>query len=162
MCVDCKDAPTCQHAFLFGEAEGRDFWQSPLVLPHLLVAAVTAGCASLLLDALAVSGDPRVAQGLGLALWFSLASSALVLFAETFTAHATQDAARAARLIARGPYRARFWWGVVLAGTAVPLVLLLNPSLPATSAAAAAVLALGGLGLWEDLWVRAGQALPLS
>ena len=27
-------------AFLFGQAEGRDFWQSPLVLPHLIVAAV--------------------------------------------------------------------------------------------------------------------------
>src|SRR5205823_1478058 len=26
-------------AFLFGQAEGRDFWQSPLLLPHLLVAA---------------------------------------------------------------------------------------------------------------------------
>ena len=24
-------------AFLFAQAEGRDFWQSPLVLPHLLV-----------------------------------------------------------------------------------------------------------------------------
>jgi Fe-S-cluster-containing dehydrogenase component/formate-dependent nitrite reductase membrane component NrfD len=148
-------------AFLFGQAEGRDLWQSPLVLPHLLVAAVTAGSASLLLAALAVGGDPRVAEGLGLALWFSLFSSALVLFAEAFTAHGTQDATRAARLIARGPYRARFWWGVVLAGTALPLVLLLNPSLHAGSAAAA-VLALGGLWLWEDLWVRAGQALPLS
>ena len=27
-------------AFLFGQAEGRDFWQSPLLLPHLLVAAL--------------------------------------------------------------------------------------------------------------------------
>src|SRR5438094_7025224 len=27
-------------AFLFGQAEGRDFWQSPLVLPHLIVSAV--------------------------------------------------------------------------------------------------------------------------
>jgi Fe-S-cluster-containing dehydrogenase component/formate-dependent nitrite reductase membrane component NrfD len=148
-------------AFLFGQAEGRDFWQSPVLLPHLLVAAVTSGCASLLLAALAVSSDPRVAEGLGTALSFSLAASALVLFAETFTAHATQEAAHAARLITRGPHRARFWWGVVLCGTAVPLVLLLNPSFPATTAAAA-VLALGGLWLWEDLWVRAGQALPLS
>ncbi len=148
-------------AFLFGQAEGREFWQSALVLPHLIVAAVTAGCASLLLAALAVSGDPSVAESLGVALWFSLAASAVVLFAEIFTAHSTQAAARAARLIARGPYRARFWWGVVLGGTAVPIVLLLNPSLPWTSGAAA-VLALGGLWLWEDIWVRAGQALPLS
>jgi len=148
-------------AFLFGQAEGRDFWQSPLVLPHLLLAAVTAGCASLLLAALAVSGDPRVAEGLGMALWFSLALGAVMLFAETFTAHATHDVARAARLITRGPFKARFWWGVVLGGTTVPLVLLLNPSLPWT-AGAAAVLALGGLWLWEDIWIRAGQAVPLS
>jgi Fe-S-cluster-containing dehydrogenase component/formate-dependent nitrite reductase membrane component NrfD len=148
-------------AFLFGQAEGRDFWQSPLVLPHLLVAAVTAGCASLLLAALAVSSDPRVAEGLRMALWFSVAVNGVVLFAETFTAHAAQDAARAARLITRGPYRVRFWWGVVLGGTALPLGLLVVSPQP-WAAVAAAVLALGGLWLWEDIWVRAGQALPLS
>jgi Fe-S-cluster-containing dehydrogenase component/formate-dependent nitrite reductase membrane component NrfD len=148
-------------AFLFGQAEGRDFWQSPLVLPHLLVAAVTAGCASLLVAALAVSGDPRVAEGLRMALWFSLALNGVVLFAETFTAHATQDAARAARLITRGPYRVRFWWGAVVGGTGVPLVLLVISPL-GWAAVAAAVLALGGLWLWEDIWVRAGQALALS
>jgi Ni/Fe-hydrogenase subunit HybB-like protein len=148
-------------AFLFGQAEGRDFWQSPLVLPHLLVAAVTAGCASLLVAALAVSGDPRVAEGLRMALWFSLALNGVVLFAETFTAHATQDAARAARLITRGPYRVRFWGGTVVGGTGVPLVLLVISPL-GWAAVAAAVLALGGLWLWEDIWVRAGQALALS
>ena len=148
-------------AFLFGQAEGRDFWQSPLVLPHLLVAAVTAGCAGLLLAALAISNDPRVAEGLRMALWFSLALNGVVLFAETFTAHATQDAARAARLITRGPYRVRFWWGIVVGGTAVPLGLLVVSPQP-WAAVAAAVLGLFGLWLWEDIWVRAGQALPLS
>src|SRR5499427_9798247 len=34
-------------AFLFGQAEGRDFWQSPLVLPHLIIAAIVAGAATL-------------------------------------------------------------------------------------------------------------------
>ncbi|MDO8477516.1 MAG: NrfD/PsrC family molybdoenzyme membrane anchor subunit [Candidatus Rokubacteria bacterium] len=148
-------------AFLFGQAEGRDFWQSPLVLPHLLVAAVTAGCAGLLLAALAISHDPRVAEGLRMALWFSLALNGVVLFAEAFTAHATQDAARAARLITRGPYRVRFWWGIVVGGTAVPLVLLVLSPQP-WAAVAATVLGLFGLWLWEDIWVRAGQALPLS
>ena len=36
-------------AYLFGQAEGRDFWQSPLLLPHLLIAALIGGSASLLL-----------------------------------------------------------------------------------------------------------------
>src|SRR6267142_3073679 len=83
-------------AFLFGQAEGRDFWQSPLLLPHLLVAALVAGSASLLLAANALGSASIISGGLGLVLWGSLLVSSLVLFAELFTAHGTQDAARAA------------------------------------------------------------------
>src|SRR5262249_58197207 len=36
-------------AFLFGQAEGRDFWQSPLVLPHLLLGPPTPPLPTLLL-----------------------------------------------------------------------------------------------------------------
>jgi len=148
-------------AFLFGQAEGRDFWQSPLVLPHLLLAAATAGCAILLLAAMFFAGDPRVAQGVAGALRLLLLASLLVLLAETMTTHASHDAARAARLITRGPYRTRFWLGVVAAGIVLPFVLLMSPVYP-WAPTAAALLTLGGLWLWEDLWVRAGQALPLS
>src|SRR4030095_12953548 len=44
-------------AFLFGQAEGRDFWQSPVVLPHLIVAALIAGSAALLLATLVWPGS---------------------------------------------------------------------------------------------------------
>jgi len=148
-------------AFLFGQAEGRDFWQSPLVLPHLLLGAATAGAATLLLAAVFLTGDARVAQWLSGVLWLLLVAGALVLFAETCTTHASHDAARAARLLTRGAYRGRFWWGVVGAGTIVPVLLLTGPFFPAGSILAS-LLALFGLWLWEDLWVRAGQALPLS
>ena len=47
------------------------------------------------------------------------------------------------------------------AGIALPLVLLLSASVPFGSELAAG-LALGGLWLWEELWIRAGQMLPLS
>jgi Fe-S-cluster-containing dehydrogenase component/formate-dependent nitrite reductase membrane component NrfD len=148
-------------AFLFGQAEGRDFWQSPLLLPHLLVAAVVAGSASLLLAARALGSASIVAGGLGLVLWASLLASALVLFAELFTAHGTQDAARAARLLTHGPLRLPLWGGVVVGGIALPLVLLLSASVPLGSELAAG-LALAGLWLWEELWIRAGQSIPLS
>jgi Fe-S-cluster-containing dehydrogenase component/formate-dependent nitrite reductase membrane component NrfD len=148
-------------AFLFGQAEGRDFWQSPLLLPHLLVAALVAGSASLLLAARALGSASIVAGGLGLVLWASLLVSALVLFAELFTAHGTQDATRAARLLTHGPLRVPLWGGVVVGGIAVPLVLLLSASVPFGSELAAA-LALAGLWLWEELWIRAGQSIPLS
>jgi len=42
----------------------------------------------------------------------------------------------------------------------VPLLLLAAPS-PAAWALAA-LLALAALWLWEELWVRAGQSIPLS
>ena len=148
-------------AFLFGQAEGRDFWQSPLLLPHLLVAALVAGSASLLLAARALGSASIVTGGLGLVLWASLLVSALVLFAELFTAHGTQDAARAARLLIHGPLRAPLWGGVVVGGIALPLVLLLSASVPFGSELAAG-LALAGLWLWEELWTRAGQLIPLS
>ena len=34
-------------AFLFGQAKGRAFWQSPLLLPHLVVQAALAGAGGL-------------------------------------------------------------------------------------------------------------------
>jgi Fe-S-cluster-containing dehydrogenase component/formate-dependent nitrite reductase membrane component NrfD len=148
-------------AFLFGQAEGRDFWQSPLLLPHLLVAALVGGSASLLLAARAVGSASIVVGGLGLVLWASLLVGALVLGAELFTAHGTEDARRAARLLTHGPLRVPLWAGVGAAGLLLPLVLLLSASVPFGSELAA-VLALGGLWLWEELWVRAGQMLPLS
>jgi hypothetical protein len=84
-----------------------------------------------------------------------------VLGAELFTAHGTEDARRAARLLTHGPLRVPLWAGVVAAGLLLPLVLLVSASVPFGSELAA-VLALGGLWLWEELWVRAGQMLPLS
>ncbi|HLF49896.1 MAG TPA: 4Fe-4S ferredoxin, partial [Methylomirabilota bacterium] len=69
--------------------------------------------------------------------------------------------ARAARLLTHGRLRLPLWAGVALGGIVLPGILLLNPALPAASVTAA-LLALGGLWLWEELWVRAGQAIPLS
>jgi formate-dependent nitrite reductase membrane component NrfD len=148
-------------AFLFGQAEGRDFWQSPLLLPHLLVAALVAGSASLLLAARALGSAQIMVGFLGIVLWASLLVSALVLFAELFTSHATQDAVRAARLLTSGRLRRPLWAGVVGAGIVLPLLLLMSASVPFGSELAAA-LALGGLWLWEELWIRAGQMIPLS
>jgi formate-dependent nitrite reductase membrane component NrfD len=84
----------------------------------------------------------------------------VVLVAELFGSHPTHDAARSARWLARGPLATRLWVGVALAGLALPCALLVTGSPAAWTVAA--VLALAGLWLYEDLWVRAGQAVPLS
>jgi Fe-S-cluster-containing dehydrogenase component/formate-dependent nitrite reductase membrane component NrfD len=146
-------------AFLFNQAEGRDFWQSPLVLPHLLAAAVTAGAAALILvEGAGRRDDVRIAE-LALALMAGLIALAVVLVAELGGRHANLDATRAARLITDGRYRAWFWGGVVVGGVLIPLGLA---ALGTAGAMGAALLALAGLWIYEDLWIRAGQAVPLS
>ena len=166
-------------AFLFGQAEGRDFWQSPLVLPHLIVAAVVAGSAALIVAvavlarpeacrdrmyASAACFDPRALDGLTPILLVALVIHVALLGLELFSRHPVRDVSLAARLITRGAYRVRFWAGVVAVGVVAPIALVLGGAMLDSSvvSALAALLALGGLWLWEDLWIKAGQAVPLS
>jgi Fe-S-cluster-containing dehydrogenase component/formate-dependent nitrite reductase membrane component NrfD len=139
--------------FLFAQAEGRDFWQSPLVLPHLLAAAVVAGGAAALL----AHGQSRPVRGL---LLLGLGAHLFLILAERFVPHPNLDAATAARLLTGGPWGGRFWGGAVVAGTLLPALCLLSAS--PLLGGLAGLLALAGLYLYEDLWVRAGQAVPLS
>jgi Fe-S-cluster-containing dehydrogenase component/formate-dependent nitrite reductase membrane component NrfD len=145
-------------AFLFGQAEGRDFWQSPLLLPHLMVAALLAGAASMSAVAVAIDASESAIASMGGLLALALILHAILLFAELGVTHANLDVARAAALLTRGPYRFAFWAGAVGVGVVLPLiaVLVLAAVVPA------AVLALAGLWAWEDLWVKAGQSIPLS
>ena len=146
-------------AFLFGQAEGRDFWQSPLLLPQLLLAAALAGASILLPLGLALRADPATLRMLTITLGVSLIGQGLIVFAELGVGHANLDIARAARLITHGPWRGRFWGGVIAGGIIVPLGCL---SFGAAPAVAGALLALIGLWLYEDLWIKAGQSIPLS
>jgi Fe-S-cluster-containing dehydrogenase component/formate-dependent nitrite reductase membrane component NrfD len=167
-------------AFLFGQAEGRDFWQSPLVLPHLIAAALVAGCAALLVASTAWPGrllpgslefsearrfaSLRLDDVLGPLLFVALFVHGALVLVEVLSRHPVRDAALAARLLTRGGYRARFWGGVIALGTAAPmLALIVGAGSDSTAfSVLGALLALGGLWLWEDLWVRAGQSIPLS
>jgi Ni/Fe-hydrogenase subunit HybB-like protein len=154
-------------AFLFGQAEGRDFWQSPLVLPHLIIAAVVAGAATLSIAAAATplqnaEADPSAT--LWPLLFLSLVAHGFLIGLEVLNRHAVHDATLAARLIRRGPYRVRFWGGAVLGGVFLPMTLMIAGAAADSTALSAlgAVLALAGLWMWEDLWVKAGQSVPLS
>jgi Fe-S-cluster-containing dehydrogenase component/formate-dependent nitrite reductase membrane component NrfD len=149
-------------AFLFGQAEGRDFWQSPLLLPQLLIAALIAGGASLILLHVALGGAPEKLPPLVMGFAVSLIAYAVVLLAELYGAHANVDVALAARLITRGGFRASFWLWVVGAGVVVPLLLIWFGPATGGTVAVAALLSLAGLWVYEDLWVKAGQSLPLS
>jgi Fe-S-cluster-containing dehydrogenase component/formate-dependent nitrite reductase membrane component NrfD len=149
-------------AFLFGQAEGRDFWQSPLLLPQLLLAALAAGAASLLVVGVLAGADARPLQLLAWIMAGSLAGGATLLLAELGSKHTSVDVARTARLITRGHFRQRFWAGVVGAGIIVPLLLVWLAPAAGVAGVLAALLVLAGLWIYEDVWVKAGQSIPLS
>jgi formate-dependent nitrite reductase membrane component NrfD len=168
-------------AFLFGQAEGRDFWQSPLKVVHLIVASVVAGSAILLLAApgwerppSSVTSEGGVTTVIEFAgapagllvpvLAFALVAHACLVLVELLSRHASREAALAAWLLRRGALRARLWAGVMGAGVLIPIAAALGAAAWESTSLTlvAAVLALGGLWLYEDLWIRAGQAVPLS
>jgi Fe-S-cluster-containing dehydrogenase component/formate-dependent nitrite reductase membrane component NrfD len=152
-------------AFLFGQAEGRDFWQSPLHLPHLLAGAVVAGSAALLGLHVLLGRDtwgPEAIgiEGLARVLAVGLLAHAGIAALDLFGPHPSVDVRRAARLVTHGPWRWTFLGGVMAAGVLAPLALLqIETPLAAT---AAALLALAGLWIHENLWIKAGQSVPLS
>jgi len=148
-------------AFLFGQAEGRDLWQSPLLPGHLLIQAVTMGGASLLLMDAAMD----VPTGLtALARWSFgaglVADAFVTLLGEVGMRHASDVAAQAAKSIVSGKYARWFWAGSVVLGHLVPLALLLTGS--AGASAVAAVAAIAGLYCYEHAFVMAPQEIQNS
>ncbi len=125
-------------AFLFGQAKGRDLWQSSLLGPHLVVQALVAGAALF---------EPEWLRWL-------LPLNGLLVGGEVWGRHATEDARRAAHLI-QGDVR--FTTGVLAVGHLLPLALLWSsPELGAVAGS----FALAGLLLWEHLFVQAPQQVP--
>jgi Fe-S-cluster-containing dehydrogenase component/formate-dependent nitrite reductase membrane component NrfD len=149
--------------FLFGQAEARDFWQTPLLPIHLLVQAIAAGAGVLLLTA--VPFAPALAPLLAVWLAGALTAHLLLVLAEVVVPHANVMVAQTSGLITRGPYARRFWWVALGSGVLLPLIMLAAATSATFSAApflGAAALALLGLLVYEDIWVQAGQAVPLS
>jgi len=147
-------------AFLFAQAKGRDFWQSPGLVLHMLGHALVAGSALLFLLSFPLPAMIPDRLLLARVLFGSLIFSLAVLAFELTIPHATADAHRAAHAITRGLFAPLFWGGVVGAGMMLPLVLLVSGSL--FLIALAALLSLAGLFLSEHIWVRAPQLIPLS
>ena len=153
-------------AFLFGQCEGRDLWQSPLFLWHLLVQAVLAGAAALLLGGLLARSTQQLNSTLATILAGAVAVNALLLVGENLSKPASQDVALAEDMIWRGRSAPAFVGGVFGLSVVLPMVALLGFQ-PWTGAApwaatAAAGMVLLGLLIHDAVFVKAGQAVPLS
>jgi len=146
--------------FLFGQAEGRDLWQSPLLFWHLIVQAVMVGAGALLVlaPAFGLSGGAR--SMLARTLLLAAAAHVLMLLLEYGGRHATRQGAAAAHLITHGRYARQFWLAAV--GLAVLGALLSIAGGRVAALVAAGLVVQGALLAYESVFVRAGQDLPLS
>ncbi len=149
-------------AFLFAQCEGRDLWQhTRVLLPHLLVQAACLGGAALL----PFVPDQKLAMAV---VVLALAHHALGLF-ERFGHHETHNAKMAAALLPvipawRGSKLSAFHVGMATTtfATLLSMLLLLGGVAHPAALALCAVFAAGGLFLYEQAYVRAGQLPPLS
>lgn len=137
-------------AYLFGQCEGRDLWQSKLLLPHLIAQALLCGAAALL--AAAPAAGP-----LGLVLVGATAAHLFLALREALGAHTTDNATQAAGFLRELRFAGlpAFRTGV-LAGSALTLVALV------AAPTFAWLPALVGLYVYKWAYVRAAQLPPLS
>lgn len=147
-------------AFLFAQAKGRDFWQSPMLGLHMILHSLMAGFAVFLI----AFSFLKLNFGFELVitrLTFGLLIFHLITLAiELTTTHSTEDAHATVKMITHGEFARKFWLGMILVGNVLPIIWLF--------AGATWTLALSGIlilvGLWfaEDIWVKAPQRIPLS
>ena len=147
-------------AFLFGQCEGRDLWQTPLLPVHLIVQALLCGAAVLALLPGVAGGSQATLSVARAALALNLVLHLGIVAAEFLLPHPTDDAAYAARLITDGPFGAYFWLGTICLGGIMPLGLLVLSS--TWSVMLSAVLSLAGVLVFEWCFVMAGQSVPNS
>jgi Fe-S-cluster-containing dehydrogenase component len=137
-------------AFLFGQCEGRDLWQSKLLLPHLIAQALMCGAVALL------PFNPTSGGLLGL-LFGSVLVHLILSLMERFKKHPTDNAQQAAAFLdVVGFYEIpAYYLGLGLTALAVIGAASFFPAvvwLPV----------LAGLLLYEWAYVRAAQLPPLS
>jgi len=147
-------------AFLFGQAEGRDLWQSPLLLWHLLAQAVMVGGGVLLLAAPVFDVDVR--RVLVRAVVAATVAHLAFLAGEYTGKHASRAAAVATHVAARGRYASTFWASVGLAVLAVAAGIIGWSGQPYHALLLTGLLVQPALLAYESVFVRAGQDVPLS
>ncbi|MCB0183020.1 MAG: polysulfide reductase NrfD, partial [Caldilineaceae bacterium] len=148
-------------AFLFGQAEGRDLWQSTLLPFHLFVQALMVGAGMLLVLDLFMPMSAELTQLLRITFGVMLVIDLFItLVGEFGMPHASEIAARAAHDISHGNYKDHFWRGSIILGHVVPFLLLLLGVTPLV--ALAGLCAIAGLYFFEYAFVMAPQDVSNS
>lgn len=147
-------------AFLFAQAKGRDFWQSPTLPLHMLVHSVMAGAAIFAIVSM-IFGSESWMVILRNTMLIALLVNLFTLITELTITHPTTSAKTVVTMITKGRYKNLFWAGTVIIGNLLPLILVFF--IPSTIILAlAALLILSGIYVTEKIWVEAPQRIPLA
>jgi formate-dependent nitrite reductase membrane component NrfD len=153
-------------AFLFGQAEGRDFWQSPLLLPILLVQAVIAGASALGILSWPLQVGNPVSASLTIILFSAITLHILLVMIEVFGSHSNSHISTAAHYMRSGAIKDVFWVMFFTLGSLLPIVMLCMalfvPDSQPPLLALAGLQALIGIFAYDHCFVKAGQIVPLS
>ncbi|MCB9317218.1 MAG: polysulfide reductase NrfD [Lewinellaceae bacterium] len=146
-------------AFLFAQARGRDFWQSPVLPLHMIIHSLMAGAAMfILLDG---AGFVNIGDRLTTVVVAAIAANLIILAIELYTTHPTADAKAVVKMITKGKYRQEFWM-VLLACNALPALALYLDPLNTITQVLASVLVLWGIYRLEKIWIEAPQKVALA
>lgn len=147
-------------AFLFAQAKGRDFWQSPTLPLHMLVHSVMAG-ASIFVIAALVFGNEDWMSILSTIMIIALIVNLFTLVTELTITHPTTAAKTVVEMITKGRYKNLFWLVTVLIGNIIPLALLLFGN-GRFLTVISGICVLIGILITEKIWVEAPQRIPLA
>jgi formate-dependent nitrite reductase membrane component NrfD/ferredoxin len=146
-------------AFLLGQAEGRDMWQSNLLPFQLLSQSAMVASGVFVVLNLFVNFPTDLTALLTVLFPASIAINLLMTFAGKLNSFPTDTAMLASREMTHGKFRNHYWWGGIALGHVIPLVLMIAfaPALPV-----AVIATLVGLFFYEYAFVMAPQYIPNS
>ncbi|WP_294956832.1 NrfD/PsrC family molybdoenzyme membrane anchor subunit [Sulfurovum sp.] len=153
---------TLYTAIIMAESSARELWQAPAEVMQMMWAALLAGSAGLIFISGSWSKESR--KDLALVLAIATLFSFLMYMGEYFFSFKSAEAeATLAYVHLGGEYNAEFWFAMVL-GFIIPFFLAVRNMKEdnRTLLRFAAILALIGLYLAKDVWLKIPQMLNLS
>ncbi len=153
---------TLYTAIIMAESSARELWQAPTEVMQMMWAALLAGSSAFIFVADGWSKEAR--KDLALVLAIATFFGFMMYMGEYFFSFKSAEAeATLAYVHSGGAYNIEFWFGMAL-GFIIPFFLAVSnmKSENKTLLRFAAILALVGLYLAKDVWLKIPQMLPLS
>ncbi len=148
-------------AFLFAQAKGRDFWQSPMLGLHMIIHSLMAGFAVFLITSLFLKFNIGLMSVLTFVTIATLGFHLITLAIELTTTHTTDDAHKVVEMITKGQYSTAFWFGMIIVGNFIPMIILLTIG-NYFAVGFCGILIFIGLAFAQHIWVKAPQQIALS